>query len=168
MALPKTKKKNSVANGLGIHQNWWVVYSSSFWDWEKSGRIRWTKQVIFFVFSFRRDQNDSVKQKCVRVRKSCPVEALKVIRLSIIKFAKYYNLTSKFGSGSRNSKSSPRRVLLEMWANKLSIAFKVFSDRKTERDSSINLLTRSKDLSLLSFARSIEMRQWFTHLKGLS
>ena len=53
-----------------------------------------------------------------------------------------------FGFGSRNSKSSPRRVPRETRANELSVAFKVFSDRSVERDSSIHLLTRSKDLSL--------------------
>jgi len=54
----------------------------------------------------------------------------------------------KFESGSRNSKSSPRRVPRETRASKLSVAFQVFSDRKTERNSSIHVLTRSKDLSL--------------------
>ena len=53
-----------------------------------------------------------------------------------------------FGFGSRDSKSSARRVPRETRANELSVAFEVFSDRSAERDSSIHLLTRSKDLSL--------------------
>ena len=48
-----------------------------------------------------------------------------------------------FGSGSRSSKSSPRRVPRETRATESCIALEVFSDRSAESDSSINLLTRS-------------------------
>ena len=48
-------------------------------------------------------------------------------------------------------KKSPRRVPRETRANESSVAFEVFSDRSAERDSSIHLLIRSKDLSLSEF-----------------
>ena len=85
-------------------------------------------------------QQDTPTKKYVRI---C-FRGETLIRLSTIKFAKHYNLTStlKFGSGSRSSKSSPRRLPRETRATESCVALEVFSDRSAAGDSSINLLTR--------------------------
>ena len=85
-------------------------------------------------------EQDTSTKKYVRIR----FRGETLIRLSTIKFAKHYNLTStlKFGSGSRSSKSSPRRLPRETRATESCVALEVFSDRNAAGDSSINLLTR--------------------------
>ena len=75
-----------------------------------------------FVFPYRTDRKWLNKtQKYVGMRKSCPGEALTVIRLSIMKFAEYYILTSTLDQvhGNRNgvlavylSKREPTSCLL--------------------------------------------------------
>ena len=85
-------------------------------------------------------QQDTPTKKYVRIR----FHGETLLQLSTIKFAKHYNLTStlKFGSGSRSSKSSPRRVPRETRAIESCVVLEVFSDRSATSDSSINLLTR--------------------------
>ena len=60
------------------------------------------------------------------------------IRLSTIKFAKHYNLTSTLDM-VRGARRVPRKTR----ATKAYVALEVFSDRSAESDSSISLLTRS-------------------------
>ena len=53
-----------------------------------------SKLCVSFQDRSEMTQQDTPTKKCVRVRKSYPGEALKVIRSSTIKFAKHHNLNS--------------------------------------------------------------------------
>ena len=81
--------------------------------------------------------------------KSCPVETLKVKRLSTIKFSKHDSLILTFDLRSLNSKSRPRPVPGETRTTEFNICrFRSLSDRGANGDSYIHLGTRSKDLRL--------------------
>ena len=77
-----------------------------------SERKNWSYKIkqssLNFVFPFRTDWEWLKTKKCVRVRKSFPGEALKVIRLLTITLQPDFN----FGFGSRDSKLRPRSDLV--------------------------------------------------------
>lgn len=55
--------------------------------------IKQKKSTLCFLSDWKCSKTRRQK-KCVRVRKSCPVEALKFIRFATVKFSKHFNLTS--------------------------------------------------------------------------
>ena len=88
----------------------------------------------FLSGPIRNDSTRHADKKYVRIR----FRGETLIRLSTIKFAKHYNLTSTL-----DLVHGARRVPRETRATMAYVALEVFSDRSTENDSSINLLTRS-------------------------
>ena len=72
-----------------------------------------------------------------------------------------------FGFGSRSSKSSPCRVPRETRATESRVTLEVFSDKSAESDSSIKLLTHSKEISLSQISVCNAMKILRRLLQGL-
>jgi len=97
---------------FALPMTWMSVKLAGQFKVPASERKNWSYKIkqssLNFVFPFRTDWEWLKTKKCVRVRKSFPGEALKVIRLLTITLQPDFN----FGFGSRDSKLRPRSDLV--------------------------------------------------------